>query len=405
MRIGYFDCFSGVSGNMILGAMLDAGLQLTQLEADLVDLALPGWRLEVKQEQRHGLTGTYVAVVPTRHEHVHRHLSDIEGIITKSQLPVAVKEKALAVFTRLAQAEGLVHGVPAEKVHFHEVGAVDSIVDIVGAIAGFYRLQLEQIWVSPIHVGCGTVETQHGLLPVPAPATAELLKGVPVYTTGCQGELATPTGAAILRIVANGFGSWPAMVVQQTGYGLGTRELAHPNALRLVIGESTDSSINVHHQVPAGLEHDVVQVLEANVDDMNPQLYAHVLDSLLAAGALDVYYTPVIMKKGRMGCKLTALVTDDVQEACLATILQQTTTLGVRIYSANRAKLTRHWQTISLTDGTVRVKIGSWQNKIVNVAPEYEDCRKLAETSGKPLKEILNEALATAQPLIAKKIR
>ena len=377
---------------MVLGALLDAGLPLVDLQADLAALNLPGWELVVQKEQRRGISGTHVQVL-TQHEHTHRHLADISQIITGAALPESVKAKSLQVFTRLAQAEGKAHGIGPEEVHFHEVGAVDAIIDIVGSVAGCVRLGFDALFASPVHVGCGTVQAAHGLLPVPAPATAELLRDVPVYSTGVQGEMATPTGAAILKTLVTSYGPWPDFTVNQIGYGIGSKDFSIPNALRLAIGE-TAAQLGV--DFAPELEQDTVQVLEANLDDMNPEFCGYVTEELLAVGALDVFITPGIMKKGRPGLMLTVITAETTGRACLAVIFKQTTTLGVRTYRTSRYKLHRTWVTVQVADEQIRVKLGSWQGETQNIAPEYEDCRQAAQRTGMALKEVYAQAKAAA---------
>lgn len=441
MRIAYFDCFAGVSGNMILGALLNAGLSRSDLEEDLDSLDLQGWKLSVSNGIRKGMAGTHVEVVQTHAEHAHRTIRDIERIVTAASLPTEVRDQAMQVFERIARAEGRIHGIPDTEVHFHEVGAIDAIIDVVGAIAGLRRLELDTVWASPIHVGTGFVEAAHGRIPVPAPATLEILKGVPVYATDVPGELATPTGAAILRTVVGSFGSWPEMKVDQIGYGLGTKEFPIPNVLRLAIG-TLEKRRPVDHPIPAialhehgiesghrhdcagthecphgksneqaeaacerkcdapqpyrGLQHDVIEVLEANLDDMNPEFADHVTCELQKQGALDVFFTPIVMKKGRPALKLTVLAAPPAVPGCAAVILRQTTSLGVRVFPAHRHKLLRSWIDVIADGHSVRVKLGMWGEEVVNIAPEHEDCLRAAQETGTPLKEIYDSAKAAA---------
>jgi len=386
VRIAYFDCFAGISGNMVLGAFLDAGMPLSRLEEGLEALELPGWRLAVKKGQKMGITGTHVQVIPTRHEHAHRHFQVIVEIIDRSSLPPEVKKRAQRIFHALAVAEGQVHGVPVEQVHFHEVGAVDSIIDIVGAALCLEWLKAERHMASPVHLGSGFVQTSHGRLPVPAPATALLLQGLPAYGSEVVGELTTPTGAAILKCTVDAAGPWPPMQVEQIGYGLGDRDFPVPNALRLVIGTLPEEGVAV------GVDRDEVEVIEANLDDMNPEFFPYVSEQLFRAGALDVFLTPVIMKKGRPGYMITLLTEREKAPACVKVMLRQTSTLGVRQYKAGRTKLRRSWQEVEIDGVPVRVKIGCWGEEVVNLAPEYEDCAKAAVATGRPLKEIYDVA-------------
>ncbi|MGI6082345.1 MAG: nickel pincer cofactor biosynthesis protein LarC [Limnochordia bacterium] len=398
MRIAYFDCFSGISGNMILGALVDAGVSLAALESDLHRLNLPGWELKVTKDGREGITGTHVEVVQTTHEHVHRTIGDIEDIVSASELPEATKKQAMEVFEVLAEAEGRVHGVPATEVHFHEVGAIDAIVDIVGAISGLAGLDLDAVYASPVHLGRGFVRAAHGTIPVPAPATLEILRGVPVYSMGVRGELTTPTGAAILKTVVSEYGPWPQMTVDKIGYGLGTKHFSIPNVLRLAIGTSDVDHDDHHHhdhEIP-GLHGDHVEILEADIDDMNPECGPHVIEQLLAAGALDAYFTPIVMKKGRPALKLTVLSPPSAVEACVTTALRETTTLGVRSLRARRHKLHRDWIDVQVAGRPVRVKLGRWNEEVVNIAPEYEDCRRTAQAAELPLKLVYDRAKTAA---------
>jgi uncharacterized protein (TIGR00299 family) protein len=279
MKIAYFDCFSGISGNMILGALVDAGLGIEQLKAELARLSISGYTLTAEVVRRRGLRGTHIEVqVPE--EGVERHLHDIQEIIESSDLPDNIGRRSLAIFRRLAEAEAKVHGTQVEHIHFHEVGAMDAIVDVVGAVVGLWLMRVEGVYASPVHVGCGTVKCAHGVLPVPVPATQELLRGVPIYGRDVEAELVTPTGAAILTTLAEKFGVAPPMKVEQIGYGAGTRDLPHPNLLRVSIGETTAKRVR-------GTEEDVVTVIETTVDDMSPQLHEHATARLFAAGTLE----------------------------------------------------------------------------------------------------------------------
>ncbi len=388
MRIAYFDCFSGISGNMVLGALLDAGLELERLQAELAQLKLPGYRLAAELVRRGGLSGTLVRV-DCEEQSAHRHLSDVEAIIDASELPAEVRQGSKAIFRRLAQAEAQVHGRPVEQVHFHEVGAIDAIVDIVGAAVGLWLLGVVGVFGSAVRVGRGTVQCAHGLLPVPAPATLELLRGVPIYGRDVEAELVTPTGAAILTALARGYGDAPPMRVERIGYGAGSRELPHPNLLRVTIGETADE--------PAGYEQDRVTLLETNIDDMNPQLYEHAMERLFAAGALDVYLTPVQMKRNRPGTKLSALVADEQLPAVLDAMLTETTAIGVRATAVRRWKLAREQVIVQTRYGPIEVKVARRAGRVVNVAPEYRACRAAAAAHRVPLKEVQAAALETAR--------
>jgi uncharacterized protein (TIGR00299 family) protein len=388
MKVAYLDCFSGISGNMMLGALLDAGLELPKLEAELACLQVDGFQLEVKRVKRNGLSGLHVEVL-TAERGVARHLHDIEEIVGNSGLAPAVREKSVAVFRRLATAEASVHGEPVEHVHFHEVGAMDAIVDIVGSVAGLWLLGVEQIYSSPIHIGCGTVTCAHGVLPVPAPATAYLLQGVPVYGRDVESELVTPTGAALLTTLATGYGAAPPMRVDRIGYGAGTRILPLPNLLRISVGEARHDG--------DGYEHDVATVVETNIDDMNPQLYEHVMKTLFARGALDVYITPIQMKHNRPGAQLSILATDERLEEVIAAVFAETTAIGVRTFPTHRWKLARKQMRVQTRYGEIAVKVALRGGQMVNVAPEYRECEIAAERHHVPVKEVWQEVLGAAR--------
>ena len=385
-KIAYFDCFSGISGNMILGALVDAGLDLEQLRTELVHLPVSGYMLEAEPVHRQGLRGTHVEVHVVE-QSVERHLADIEGIIQDSGLPEPVKTRSQAIFRRLAEAEAAVHGAPVDHIHFHEVGAVDAIVDVVGAAIGLWLLEIDRVYASPVHVGCGTVTCAHGTLPVPAPATLELLRGVPIYGRDVEAELVTPTGAAILTTLAKGFGDAPPMRLNHVGYGAGTQELPIPNLLRLSIGEPVAKS-ETHPGKSSGYEQDTVTLIEANIDDMNPQWYEHGMDRLFDAGALDVYLTPIQMKRNRPGVKLSVLVEEEHQSLVLDVLFTETTTIGVRTSPMARWKLTREKIVVDTPYGPVGVKVARQDDRILNVAPEHRDCQRVAHEQGVPLKEV-----------------
>jgi len=388
MRLAYFDCFSGISGNMVLGALLDAGLKLDALREALAGLGISGYEIKAKRVQKRQIACTLVDV-ETREVGVERHLSDILNIIGESTLSEEVKEKAGAIFTRLAEAEAKVHGVSVEEVHFHEVGGVDAIVDIVGSVVGLKLLGIEEVYSSPLHLGRGFVECAHGTLPVPSPATLELVKGVPVYGWDIEAELVTPTGAAIITTLAKGFGSPPPMHVEQVGCGAGHRELPIPNLLRLLIATSPQ-------QPGEGLEEDSVLLLETNIDDMNPEFYEHVMDRLFQRGALDVFLTPIQMKRNRPAVMLSVIVGQGEVDGVLGVIFEETTTLGVRMQEVRRKKLERESILVNTCYGPIRVKVARLGSVIKNVSPEYEECRRIAEQWGVPLKVVYEEARRAA---------
>jgi len=385
MKLAYFDCFSGISGDMTLGALVDAGCPLEQLREGLAGLRLAGWEISAEKVWKNGMSATWVRV-KAEDQQKHRSLSTILEMIEKSGLGKPVRERAAAIFQRLGEAEAKVHDAPIEKIHFHEVGAIDAIVDIVGASIGFAALGIERFACSPLNVGSGTVKTAHGLLPVPAPATAELLRGKPTYSRGVERELVTPTGAAIVATLCAEFGEQPRMKTSAIGYGAGTIDLpGQPNVVRLLVGEAAEAG--------QGMETEEIAVIETNLDDMNPQIYGYVLEKALAAGALDVYTTPVQMKKNRPGTLLTLLCRPEGVDALMKLLFAETTTLGARTYRAERRCLAREWVSVRTDFGEVRIKVSRANGKILHAAPEYEDCRKLAAERGVPLQRVIAEAL------------
>jgi uncharacterized protein (TIGR00299 family) protein len=394
MKIAYFDCFSGISGNMILGALVDAGLEMGQLETELARLPISGYTLNAEIVQRRGLRGVHVEVEVSE-KGVERHLHDIKEIIEGSDLPDEISRRSLAIFRRLAEAEAKVHGAPVEHIHFHEVGAMDAIVDVVGAVVGLWLMGVERVYASPVHVGRGTVMCAHGALPVPAPATQELLRGAPIYGRDVEAELVTPTGAAILTTLAEEFGAAPPMKVEQVGYGAGSRDLPHPNLLRVSIGETTAKEVS-------GYEEDVVTVIETNVDDMNPQLYEHVMERLFDAGALDVFLTPIQMKRGRPGVQLSVILAEERVTDALDILFTETTTIGVRTCPMQRWKLGRERVVVETRYGPIGVKVARRGEAVMNVAPEYRECRGIADERGAPLKEVYQAALEAAVAYISK---
>jgi uncharacterized protein (TIGR00299 family) protein len=412
MRIAYLDCFSGISGDMLLGALVEAGVSPELLAKTVSDFNL-GARLEISKVVRSGISATKVDVyvngekeLPreefeasrdhSKHEHPHSHgkhthahsrgLTEIKEIIGKSAISEPAKARATAIFQALGEAEAKIHDCDIEKVHFHEVGAVDAIVDIVCAAVGLEALRVEQIVCSPLNVGGGTVKCAHGTLPVPAPATAELLKGAPVYSSGIQKELVTPTGAAILKTIASRFAEFPAMKLERVGYGAGSRDFPdHPNVLRLSVGEAAGSATHATEET--------VCILEANLDDLNPQVVGYASDRLFAEGALDVFSVPVQMKKGRPGTILTAICAPAEAEKLTSIILAETTTLGVRRRTESRSVLARNWKAVETPWGEVRIKVASMNGTTTHYAPEYEDCRRIAAQHGVPLKQVMQEAV------------
>jgi len=443
MRIAYLECFSGVSGDMFLGALIDAGVPPRVLEETVASLDV-GARLEISRVVRSGISATKVDVwvdgekdlpreeywakqdvawapanshhehdhhshdhghhhdhehssessesegqagVPLPHSHSHsRGLAEIREVIGKAAISDTAKKTAIAIFEALGTAEAKVHATSIEKVHFHEVGAVDAMVDIVCAAVGAEVLGVDEIVCSPLNVGGGTVQCAHGTFPVPAPATVELLKDAPVYSSGVQAELVTPTGAAIVKTLAKRFAAFPEMKIEKSGYGAGTREFPGlPNVVRLTIGEAAST-------LAAKTASETVVVLEANLDDLNPQVFGYVLDRLLEEGALDVFGMPVQMKKNRPGTLLTVLCKPEDAAKLTQLIFTETTTLGVRRRDEVRRTLARRWENVRTQWGEVRIKIASMNGTVTNYAPEYEDCRRIASEHRVPLKTVMQEA-------------
>jgi uncharacterized protein (TIGR00299 family) protein len=385
MRQAYLDCSSGISGDMLLAALLDAGVDARRLLRELKKMRLGFYEFKLTRAVRGNLVGARVDIrVPAQQPP--RKLGDIEEMMGKTELAETVKEKALKIFRRLAEAEGKLHNLPPGEVHFHEVGAVDAVIDIVGACLGLELLEVSELVCSPLNVGGGRVEAEHGSLPVPAPATAELLKEIPIYSTGIEGELVTPTGAAIVSTLASSFGPMPPMKVERIGYGAGEKDIpGQANVTRLFVGES----VEVVKPQPGAAGDELVSVIEANLDDMSPQLYGYFVEQALAAGALDVTCSAVQMKKNRPGLLVTVLCAPESSDALAQLLFEQTTTIGLRIYEARRKVLEREFVSVETPYGEVRVKVAKREGKVLNVAPEYEDCQRLAAEKSVPLKEVI----------------
>ena len=379
MKILYFDCFSGVSGDMTLAALLSLGLPKERLLEELKKLNLENYSVEIFPGSRSGIAATGVEVRVGHQHHHHRHFADIRALIQESSLEPKVKEISLKIFQRLAEAEARVHQKAVEEVHFHEVGAVDSIVDIVGTAVGIAFFNPERIFSSELPMGRGFVNCQHGRLPLPAPATVEVLKGYPVKRVEVEGELVTPTGASIVATLSSGVAAWPNGIIQAVGYGMGRSEFPdRPNLLRLVLGEAE------------GLyDSDRAMVLEANIDDMNPEIYGFLMERLFAEKALDVSLSHLLMKKGRPGILLRVIAEEKDAEKLTEAILRETTTLGVRSYSVTRKKLPREVREVETKYGKIRVKISG----DIRFQPEYEDCRRVAMEKGVPIQEVYQEAM------------
>ncbi|MFH1731852.1 MAG: nickel pincer cofactor biosynthesis protein LarC [Planctomycetota bacterium] len=380
--IAYFDTFSGASGDMIVGALLDAGLSIDDLRAELAKLALRGYRIGCGAVKKCGLSATKFEVSIERDAgHPHRTLANVTALLDESVLSDAVRENARRVFRRLAEAEAAVHGVPVEDIHFHEVGAVDSIVDIVGAAIGIERLGITQIVSGPLRFGSGTIKCAHGTLPVPAPATARLAEGFPVEYTGIEGELTTPTGAAILTALAGSFGPPPPMTLEKTGVGAGSADRGErPNVLRVLIGKEDDTAA------------DVVVILEANIDDASGEIIGYASEALLAAGALDVFAVPIQMKKSRPGVLLSVIAKPADRTRLEEIIFRETTTLGIRRREEVRTKLARRFVEAEVFGEKVTVKLGLLGGAVINISPEYESCARVARKKNIPLREVYDVA-------------
>lgn len=383
MRALYLDCFSGAAGDMILGALLDAGAPEAAVREALAALPLEGFDVEVRTVTRASLRATKVDVTVAG-GHARRGPREIEALLQDAPLPPGIRDRARRVFALLTEAEAKVHGIAPEEVHFHEVGAVDAIVDVVGCAAALEALAPERVFASPVATGRGIVQAAHGPIPVPAPAVVELLHGVPLEERGTE-ELVTPTGAAILREAVHEFGPMPPMTVTASGYGAGTRDPAMPNVVRALVGETTGAT-------PA----DTMLQIDANIDDMSPELLPHAVEALLAAGAVDAWVTPVVMKKGRPGYVLSALAPAPERDRVVDVFLRETTTFGVRMHEVAREVLDRSWVEVDVEGYAVRVKTGSRGGVVVTAAPEFEDARRAAKATGIPLKDVYELALRAA---------
>jgi uncharacterized protein (TIGR00299 family) protein len=381
MKILYYDCFSGISGDMNLGAMLDLGISEEFLINELNKLNLDGWTLEVSKDQRHGIKGTKVTVKQTRHEHGHRHIEDIKKIIDDSSIETVTKVLSKKMFMKIAEAESTVHGIPVEKVHFHEIGAIDSIIDIVGAAICYNALKTDAVHVSVVELGGGMVKCDHGHLPVPAPATAEIMKNIPVRKGGVDFEATTPTGAAIIATLGTVFNSPVPVKIDKIAYGVGHKDHADiPNLLRVLLGETAGSSESGHDAM----------VIECNIDDMNPEFFEHISEKLFKAGASDVFLTNIMMKKGRPGIILSVICETELAEAIKEIIFTESTTLGVRSFPFRKDTLQREFETIDTVFGQVTVKRSWYKGTEVSCKPEFEDCKRIAAEKGLPVKEIYN---------------
>jgi uncharacterized protein (TIGR00299 family) protein len=389
MKIAYFDCIAGASGDMILGALLDAGLPQENLRKGLNALKLDDFDLQIQRVVKNGFSATKVDVIVADDVPV-RHLPDIEAIIQKSDLPASIKNQALTIFQRMGAVEAEIHGVSLDQVHLHELGGVDTIVDVVGALLGLNALGVERIYASPLPMGRGFVRGAHGQIPLPAPATLALLKGAPIVGSNLDAETVTPTGAALLTSLAVDFGPIPTMNLTAIGYGAGGRDLPIPNILRLLLGDGP---------APAESITETLTMIETNLDDQNPETYDYVMTRLFDGGALDVFLAPIQMKKNRPATLLRVLCRPTDVDALTSILFAETTTLGVRKQSLTRYCLPRALRTVETPYGPVQVKVARWGDSQIKAAPEYEDCRRLAQSSGVPLREVYRAAERAAESL------
>jgi uncharacterized protein (TIGR00299 family) protein len=386
MKTLYFDCFAGASGDMILGALIAAGVDIATFKQQLGLLGVAGYSIDFETVDRSGISATH-AQVNTAPEHAHRHLADILKIIYDSRLSTGVKDRAAQIFSRLADAEAHVHNVPVAEIHFHEVGALDAIIDVVGAAICFELLGIERFLASPLHVGSGTVNMEHGRFPVPPPAVVELLKGVPSYATEIVGELVTPTGAAIITTVCHEFGPLPLLTLEQTGYGAGTRQYEKfPNVLRLFIGYDGATS-----------DTESLWMIETNMDDISPQILGHVMERAFDLGALDCYFTSVQMKKNRPGVLLSILCREEQRTVLSELVFTETTTLGVRTYAVQRQALKRTIVVVETQYGPIDVKVAELNGQAIKMMPEYEQCRLAARAANVPLRLVEAAAIAAME--------
>jgi len=392
VKVAYFDCPSGVAGDMIMAALVDAGVPLAALRAEIEKLPVEGWTITAREVRKGAFRATKVDVGVDRQTHQpHRSLGDILAILERSALGVGAKERAARIFTRLAEAEARVHGTDRESVRFHDVGAVDAIVDVVGAVVGLDLAGVQAVHVSALPIGGGLVDGPHGKIPVPGPGTAELLRGFPVVDTGVRAELVTPTGAAILTTLATSAGSMPSLTIGAVGYGAGTMDLpGTPNVLRCFLGETTG---------PAAADETVVQV-ETTIDDMSPQLYETLIERVFEAGALDVFLQPVIMKRGRPGVVVTALSAPDRVSEVSRVLFEESTTIGVRWSEWRRARLEREMVVLTTAYGAIPFKISRLGGRVVTVTPEFADVARIAGEKALPVREVLDQARADGRRLL-----
>lgn len=389
MTLAYFDCFSGISGDMTLGALADLGVPVEWLQDQLSGLPLDGFEIKSRIVNRHGIQAVKVDVV-IEETHHHRHYRDIRDLIHNSGLPATVKNNSLSIFDRIAVAEAAVHGIAKEEVHFHEVGALDAIADVVGTCLGLDYLKIDQIIASPLPLGSGFVQCQHGTLPVPAPATLEIVKDLPVYAGQIQQEMTTPTGAGIAAALASSFESLPVIEIDRIGYGAGTRDLEkQPNLLRVICGKPVEPSL--------GTDLKKLVMVESNIDDMNPELFGYLMDKLFEDGALDVFWVPVYMKKNRPGTMVQVLCDPGKSQQVVQRILSETTTLGVRFHDVHRACLKREIIDIDTRWGKVKAKKVIGINGSTRIVPEFESCKQVAETQGIALRSVYEDVIINTE--------
>jgi uncharacterized protein (TIGR00299 family) protein len=381
-RLAYVDCIGGVAGDMLLAALLDAGASVDRLRSVPETLGLAGVEIRIERVERQGVGGLHVDVLPPADDHPHRSWRDISELLEQREAP----PKAFEIFTRLAAAEATVHGVPLDAVHFHELGSVDTLVDVCGAVALLDDLGVERVFCSPLPIARGLTRAAHGILPTPSPATVELLRGAPLYGVDGTAELVTPTGAAIVSTLAAGYGPLPPLTLDRVGYGAGTLDLPdRPNLVRVLLGEAAD------------LPSSEISLLETNLDDLIPELVPDAVERCFAAGAVDVWTVPAQMKKGRPGIVLSALARPAAEDAVARAILEETSALGLRVSRLRRYELARDERLVDLEGGSVRVKLGWLDGRLVNVAPEHDDCADLARRTGRSVKSVWAAALAAAE--------
>ena len=378
MKTAYFDCFSGVSGDMFVGSLIDAGLDIEELRNVLSGLTLSGYKISAKKEERNSIYGTKFYVSLQKIDSKARHLKDIINLLHESDLPLPVIEKSLSIFEKLAIAEGKIHNVSPDNIHFHEVGAVDSIIDIVASVAGVHLLNIERLLASKIALGSGIIKSAHGEIPIPSPATMEFLKGVPVFQTGQDAELVTPTGAALVTSLCSSFGPMPPMTISNIGYGVGDKILdGRPNLLRILIGNDQNKE-----------EHDIIVVLESNLDDSNPELLGYLMERLFDAGAMDVNFTHIQMKKNRPGIRIEVIARPEDKDLLASIIFKESTAIGIRINYMERKLLERQTIAVKSPWGSMKVKKIIGNDKKADLVPEYEECKKIAKENKLALRDV-----------------